>query len=218
MWGVETGSEDTRKSIISVPDPDSGLPRTARTSTISAVRKLLPLLALIPLLLAGCSSKTISAFTNTTVATVARPTPVSTAVPPPLVLSMGYDQFAGNCPDAAVEDTTLIAYANSQNYNFDMSLTISPTGGCGADLKSAAYANFIRQVGQATLILNALDTAWVYGYVATRDTFLTNLFAQLQAHYPSLANVTITVLYGGATRATLTYTGHGQPTVQDLYS
>jgi hypothetical protein len=131
---------------------------------------------------------------------------------------MGYDQFAGNCPDAAVEDTALIAYANSQNYNFDMSLTISPTGGCGSDLKSVAYANFIRQVGQATLILNALDTAWVYGYVATRDTFLTNLFAQLQTRYPSLANVTITVLYGGATRATLTYNGHGQPVVQDLYS
>jgi hypothetical protein len=179
---------------------------------------LLPLLALIPLLLAGCSSKTISVFTNTTVATIARPTPVPTAVPPPRVSGMGYDQFAGNCPDAAVEDTALIAYANSQNYNFDMSLTISPTGGCGSDLKSVAYANFIRQVGQATLILNALDTAWVYGYVATRDTFLTNLFAQLQTRYPSLANVTITVLYGGATRATLTYNGHGQPVVQDLYS
>ena len=141
-----------------------------------------------------------------------------TAAPPPLVSNLGYDQLAGNCPDAATEDTNLIAYANAQNYNFDMSLTISPTTGCGADLKSVAYANFIHQVGQATLILNALDTAWVYGYVATRDTFLTNLFAQLQTRYPSLANVTITVIYGGTTRATLTYNGHGQPLVQDLYS
>ncbi len=186
---------------------------------MTAVRKLLyPLLGLIPLMLAGCSSKTISVFSNTSVATPGRPTPVPTAVPPPLVSSLGYDQFAGNCPDAAVEDTTLIAYAGSQNYNFDMSLTISPVTGCGADPKSAAYATFIRQVGQANLTLNALDTAWVYGYVATRDTFLTNLFAQLQMHYPSLAKVTITVQYGGNTRATVTYDGHGQPVVQDLFS
>jgi hypothetical protein len=201
-----------------VPRPRPGLPRTVRTSILTAVRKLLPLLGFIPLLLSGCSSETISVFTNTSVATVARPTAVPTAVPPPLVASTGYDQFAGNCPDAAVEDTNLISFAAAQNYNFDMSLTISPTSGCGADPKSPAYTTFVRQVGQATLTLNALDTAWVYGYVATRDTFLTNLFAQLQTHYPSLANVTITVLYGGNTRATLTYNGHGQPLLQVLYS
>lgn len=181
------------------------------------MRKLLPLLGLIPLLLGGCSAQTISVLTNTTIATVARPTAVPTAIPPPLVASTGFDQFAGNCPDAAVEDTNLIAFAASQNYNFDMSLTISPTAGCDADPKSPTYASFIRQVGKANLILNALDTAWVYGYVSTRDTFLTNLFAQLQTHYPSLADVTITVVYGGNTRATLTYNGHGQPQLQDLY-
>ncbi len=184
---------------------------------MSAVRKFLPLLLpLLALSLSGCSTQSISLL-NPPAATVVKPTAVST-LQPPQVLSTGYDQFAGNCPDAVSEDTDLIAYANSQNYNFDMELQIKPTLGCDADPKSPTYTNFLRQVGEANLTMNALDTAWVYGYVYTRDTFLTSVFAHLQEHYPSLAKVTVTVLYGGNTRAILTYNGHGQPQLQDLYA
>jgi hypothetical protein len=136
----------------------------------------------------------------------------------PSIAATGFDSFAGNCPDAADEDVALINYAGSQNYNFDMQLQIHPTQGCDADRKSPAYKSFIKQVTQANLLLNALDTAWTYGYVGTRDTFLTNVLSQLQTHYPSLSNATITVTFGGTTRATVTYTGHGAPVVNDVFS
>ena len=136
----------------------------------------------------------------------------------PSIASSGFDSFAGNCPDAADEDAELITYAQSQNYNFDMQLTIKPTSGCDADSQSPTYQSFIRQVTKTALTMNAIDTAWIYGYVSTRDLFLQSMFSKLQAHYPSLSDVTITVLYNGQTRAILSYTGHGAPTIQDLYS
>jgi hypothetical protein len=186
---------------------------------MSGVRKLLAILPLlIPFALSGCSSSSLTSL-------LAAPSP--TAVPPPSptavaqapqVVSTGYDQYAGNCPDAANEDAELISYAQSQNYNFDMQLKIDPTAGCDADPTSAAYTTFRRQVGNATLSMNALDTSWVYGYVAARDTFLSSVFSQLQQHYPSLTNVTITVNYGGQLRATLTYNGQGQPVLNDLFA
>ena len=134
----------------------------------------------------------------------------------PQMLSTGFDQLAGNCPDAANEDIDLITYAQTQNYNFDMSLHISPTIGCDADAGSTTYKTFVAQVGKATLTLNALDTQWVYGYAPTREAFIQSVYARLQAHYPSLTNVLITVAYGGQPRATLTYSGQGQPVYQDL--
>jgi hypothetical protein len=136
----------------------------------------------------------------------------------PSVSSNGFDAYAGNCPDAASEDAALITYAQSQNYNFDMQLQIKPTGGCDAELHSATYRSFIRQVTKANLSMNEIDSAWVYGYTTTRDLFLQSVFTKLQAHYPSLSDVTITVTYSGQTRATLAFTGHGAPTIQDLYA
>jgi hypothetical protein len=181
-----------------------------------------PLLLFLPaLLLSGCSVKNINLFSTPkatkTPTTVSNLPPVAT-ISAPSIAAAGFDSYAGNCPDAADEDVTLINYAKSENYNFDMQLQIHPTQGCDADHKSSTYKSFIKQVTQANLLLNALDTAWTYGYVSTRDTFLTNVLSQLQAHYPSLSNATITVNFGGTTRATVTYTGHGAPVVNDLYS
>ncbi|MDB5057380.1 MAG: hypothetical protein JWO59_852 [Chloroflexi bacterium] len=175
-------------------------------------RLLAPLIPLVMLTLSGCKS-------NLSLISTAVKTPVATATaestPIPQVLSSGYDQFAGNCFDAANEDLALIDYATSQNYKFDMQLTISPTTGCSADVNTGANRTFLSQVGQATLVMNALDTAWVYGYAPTREAFIQSTFAKLQAHYPSVSKVTITVMYGGRVRATLSYTGHGQPVWQD---
>jgi hypothetical protein len=135
----------------------------------------------------------------------------------PQILSTGFDQFAGNCPDAATEDLDLISYAQTQNYNFDMQLRIAPTTGCDAALNTPSYHTFVTQVGQATLTMNALDTQWVYGYAPTREAFVQSVYSKLQAHYPSLTKVSITVLYGGRPRATLNFSGQGQPVYQDLY-
>jgi hypothetical protein len=186
---------------------------------MSGMRRLLIFLPLlIPFALSGCSSSTLSSLLSAPTPTPA-PKPSPTAVTAaPQIVSTGYDQYAGNCPDAANEDASLINYAQSQNYNFDMQLKISPTAGCDADPTSAAYATFRRQVGDATLAMNALDTSWVYGYVAVRDTFLSSVFSQLQQQYPSLSNVTISVNYGGQLRATLTYDGRGQPVLDDLFA
>jgi hypothetical protein len=173
---------------------------------------LAPLVPLMMLTLSGCKS-------NLALITPPDKTPVATATaestPVPLVLSTGFDRFAGNCLDAANEDLALINYATSQNYTFDMQITITPTTGCGADVNTAAYRTFVNQVGQATLVMNALDTAWVYGYAPTREAFIDSVFAKLQAHYRSVSRVTVTVMYGGRVRATLSYTGHGQPVWQD---
>ena len=184
---------------------------------MTAVRRLLALLPLLALSLSACSTKNIPLLTAdaTPAKPAAKPTLVATALP--LVLSTGFDQFAGNCPDAAIEDTDLITYATSQNYNLDMQLQVTPTLGCDADPKSAAYKTFIRQAGQAKLTVNDLNGQLAFGYVATRETFTTNLFAQLQVHYPSLAKVTITVIRGGHTFTVLTYDGHGQPQMSELY-
>jgi len=181
-------------------------------------RKLYLTLPLLALLVSGCTAKNINPF-SPSVATkhTVKPAPAATVAPPNIAIN-GFDTFAGNCPDAANEDAALVSYASSQNYNFDMQLQIKPTQGCDADPKSSTYKTFRRQVSQATLTLNALDTAWVYGYVSTRDTFLTNVFSQLQAQYPSLSTATISVTYGDVTRATLTYSGHGAPAVNDLYA
>jgi hypothetical protein len=183
---------------------------------MSAVRRLM-LPVLLAVSLSGCSTKNIPLF-------MANPTPkkpvtrvVPAATAPPLVLSTGFDQFAGNCPDAATEDTALISYAATQNYNLDMRLRVTPTQGCDADPKSTRFKTFIRQAGQATLMVNDLNGQLAYGYVATRETFVSSLFAQLQAHYPSLAKVTITVTRGGHTFTVLNYDGHGQPQMSELY-
>jgi hypothetical protein len=173
--------------------------------------------------MSGCSSKSfnginLGAFMPTPVPkqrATPTPNPQSQA---PSVAGSGYDAFAGNCPDAANEDANLITYAQSQNYNFDMQLAIKPTIGCNADSRSAAYKTFIRQVSKAELTLNALDTNWIYGNVSTRDLFLQSIFTKLQQHYPSLSDVTITVSYNAQPRATLSYTGHGAPQIQDLYA
>jgi hypothetical protein len=164
--------------------------------------------------LSGCSSSSISLIAPAIATPKVTPTPESTPVP--RILAMGYDHFAGNCPDAANESIALISYAQSQNYNFDMQLEIAPTGGCGSELKTGAYHTFVTQVGQATLNMNALDTQWVYGYAPTREAFIDSVFAKLQVQYPSLSKVQVNVLYGGQIRATLTYTGHGQPVYQSL--
>ncbi len=183
---------------------------------------LLILLPVLAFALGGCKTKNLSLkniplLSNSSSPTkpLARPTSVPTAAP--LVASTGFDQFAGNCPDAATEDTTLIAYAASQNYNLDMQLRVSPTAGCDADPKSAAYKTFIRQVGQASLLVNDLDGQLVYGYTTTRETFISNLFAQLQAHYPSLGKATVTAARGNRTYTVLTYDGHGQPQITEQY-
>lgn len=181
---------------------------------VRTLRMLVPLLALS---LSGCSTSSLSLLTPAEPTHTPVPVLAATAVAP-RVSSSGFDSFAGNCPDAATEDTTLIAYANSQNYNFDMQLQIKPTQNCDADQGSSAYKTFIRQVTDVTLTMNALDTAWTSGYVSTRDLFLQSVFTKLQAHYPSVASVTITITYNGQTRATLTFTGHGAPVINDLYS
>ena len=182
-----------------------------------AVRTLRVLVPLLALSLCGCSANSLSILTPTK--STVTPSPASTVLlQPPRVASTGFDSWAGNCPDAADEDTSLISYANSQNYNFDMQLVIKPTTGCDADTDSSAYKVFIRQVTNVTLTMNALDTAWIYGYVNTRDLFLQSMFTKLQAHYPSLANASITIAYNGQTRATLTFNGQGAPVVNDQYA
>ena len=169
--------------------------------------------------LSGCSVKGLNLLDSPATRTPAIRASLTATVAAPRVLNSGYDSFAGNCPDAADEDAALIGYANSQNYNFDMQLRINPTEGCAADTKSATFKGFIRQVSQAQLTLNALDTAWVYNTaLATRDTFLTAILQQLQAHYPSLSDVTIVVNYGGQPQARVTYNGHGAPVVTDPYN
>lgn len=181
------------------------------------VRSLGIAASLLALSLCGCSAHSFSVLplaapTNTP------PAVVTATVPPPSVSQNGFDSFAGNCADAANEDVALIDYAATQNYNFDMQLQIKPTLGCDADPASSTYRTFIRQVTDANLTMNALDTAWIYGYVSTRDLFLQSMFTTLQKHYPSLGNVVITITYNGQTRATLAFTGHGAPTVNDLYA
>ena len=182
------------------------------------MRKMLLALSpcMIAVVLAGCSSKDLTSLANTgEKKAVNTPVPPTATVAAPSILSTGYDSFAGNCPDADNEDVALLTYAHSQNYNVDMQLRITPTQGCDADPKSKAYDTFRRQVAQATLLLNAIDYSWNNSYTATRDTFLISVFQRLQAHYPSLSNVTITVVYGSNKQAILTYTGHGQPVVAD---
>jgi hypothetical protein len=183
---------------------------------MTAVRKLmLPLLLAVSL--SGCSTKNIPLLSANSTPQKPATRTVAAATAQPLVLSTGFDQFAGNCSDAATEDTALISYAASQNYNLDMQLRVTPTKGCDADPKSAAFKTFIRQAGQATLTVNDLNGQLAYGYVATRETFVSSLFAQLQLHYPSLAKVTITVTRGGHTFTVLNYDGHGQPQMSELY-
>lgn len=187
------------------------------------MRKLILLLPLLALSLSGCSTKSLNGLNLNALMPTAVPKGTATpAISPtaqaPSVASTGFDAYAGNCPDAANEDAALITYAQSQNYNFDMQLAIKPTIGCSADPHSATYRTFIRQVANAELTMNALDTNWIYGYVSTRDLFLQSIFTKLQAHYPSLSDTTITVTYNGQTRATLSYAGHGAPQIQDLYA
>jgi hypothetical protein len=191
-----------------------GRPASLRARAWFRAAILAPLALLAPALLSGCNVTGLSIVDQPT----ATPAPTATVAPTPVpqILSTGFDQWAGNCPDAADEDIALIGYAQSQNYNFDMQLRIAPTAGCDAALNTPAYHSFVTQVGQATLTLNALDTAWVYGYAPTREAFVQSVYAKLQAHYPSLTKVSITVAYGGRTRATLTYSGQGQPVYQDF--
>ena len=184
---------------------------------MSPRRVLCVLVPLLALSLSGCSSNTLQSLLSITPTPTATPAPTAT-VPPPIVSSTGFDTLAANCPDAATEVFALIAYANSQNYNFDMHLQVSPTLGCFADPGSAAYMSFIRQVTVANLTMYALDTSWIYGYVSTRDLFLRSIFTRLQSHYPSLTNAQITIEYNGQVRATLTFNGHGAPAISDLYS
>lgn len=193
------------------------LPGGGRPSMISGVRRLLPLLLLPIPLLSGCSTKSIPLLTGNTPPKTPTVGVAPAPTAPPLVLSTGFDHFAGNCPDAATEDTALIVYASSQNYSLDMQLQVTPTQGCDADAKAAAYRTFIRQAGQAKLTVNDLNGQLAYGYVATRETFVSNLFAQLQGHYPSLSRVTITVIRGGRAFTVLSYDGHGQPQMSELY-
>jgi hypothetical protein len=56
----------------------------------------------------------------------------------------------------------------------------------------------------------------VYNYAPTREAFIDSVYAMLQAHYPSVSKVTISVMYGGQVRGTLTYTGNGKPVWQDF--
>jgi hypothetical protein len=193
------------------------LPHALPPSIMRAVRKLYALLPLLALSLSGCSTNSLSVLNPPTKKHAVAAAPTAT-VPAPSVASNGFDSFAGNCPDAANEDARLIGYATGQNYNFDMQLHVKPTIGCDADPSSAAYKSFIRQATKADLTMVALDTQWVYGYVSTRDLFLQSVFTQMQTHYPSLSDVTITVTYNGQTRATLAFTGHGAPVIQDLYA
>jgi hypothetical protein len=185
---------------------------------MSPRRMLWMLVPLLALSLSGCSSVNTSLQSLLSIAPTPTPTPAPTAtVSPPSVSSTGFDTLAANCPDAADEVFALIAYANSQNYNFDMHLQVSPILGCFADAGSAAYRTFIRQVTVANLTMYALDTSWIYGYVSTRDLFLRSVFTKLQSHYPSLTNAQITIEYNGQVRATLTFNGHGAPTINDIY-
>ncbi|HWE61609.1 MAG TPA: hypothetical protein VHB98_07855, partial [Chloroflexota bacterium] len=145
------------------------------------MRRLVVLLPLLALSLSGCSTKS---FNGLNIASfIPTPAPKHMHVPKPSptaqlpsVSSNGFDAYAGNCPDAASEDAALITYAQSQNYNFDMQLQIKPTGGCDAELHSATYRSFIRQVTKANLSMNEIDSAWVYGYTTTRDLFLQSVF------------------------------------------
>ena len=181
------------------------------------VRTLCIAASLLALSLCGCSAQGFSVLSPA--APTRTPAPaVTSTVPPPSVSQNGFDSFAGNCADAANEDVALMNYANTQNYNFDMQLQIKPTLGCDADTDSSTYKTFIRQVADANLTMNALDTAWIYGYVSTRDLFLQSMFTNLQKHYPSLSTAVITITYNGQTRATLAFTGHGAPTINDLYA
>lgn len=183
-----------------------------------AVRRLTMILpaALLIVSLSACSANNLSLLNPQPKKHVKLvPTPTVLA---PSIASTGFDSFAGNCPDAASEDAALIGYAASQNYTFDMQLQVRPTANCDADTVSAAYRSFIRQATSARLTMNEVDSAWAYGYVSTRDLFLQSMFTQLQAHYPSLSDVTITVNYAGQPRATLTYNGQGKPVIQDLYA
>lgn len=181
---------------------------------MSTVRKLFVLLPVLAMALSGCSTKSISLLK----APVAAPTATAEALPtlpPPSIAGTGYDAFAGNCPDVASEDAALISYANTQNYNVDMQLNVKPTGGCAAEHKSGVYKMFIRQAATATMTLNDLGGQLVAEYESTRDTFLSSLLSQLQQHYPNLSNVTISVIYGGQIRTTLTWNGHGVPSIVD---
>ena len=182
------------------------------------VPKVYALLPLLAFTLSGCSTTTLNVFNSTVKkAAIAKAVPTAT-VQAPSVAPGGFDSFAGNCPDAAAADATLITYASGQNYSFDMQLKINPIQNCDAEPKSEAYKSFIHQATKATLLLNSLDGNWVGGLVSTRDQFLVSMLTQLQLHYPSLSDATITLTYGGQTRATITWTGHGTPQVNDLYS
>jgi hypothetical protein len=176
-------------------------------------RWLAPLVPVVVLGLSGCKGNNISLITGPDSTPVATATAEATLVPN--VVKTGYDSFAGNCLDAANEDLALIDYAQTQNYLFDMQLQVSPTTGCEANISSAAYHTFLTQVGQATLNMNDLNSQWAYGYAPTREAFVDSVYAKLQAHYPSVSKVSITVQYAGQLRATLTYNGHGQPIWQD---
>ena len=181
---------------------------------MTTVRKLIVLLPLLALALSGCSAKSISLLKTPVLAPTATPMQVATAQPPSIA-GTGYDAFAGNCPDVASEDAALIGYANSQNYNADMQLMVKPTGGCSAEPTSGVYKTFLRQAATATLTMNDLGGQLVAEYESTRDTFLSSLLYQLQKHYPNLTTATIRVIYGGQTRTTLTWNGHGVPSIVD---
>lgn len=182
------------------------------------VRRVYALLPLLAFTLSGCSSTALRVFNTTVKKTVVAKAVPSATVQAPSVAADGFDGFAGNCPDAAAEDASLITYASGQNYSFDMQLKINPTQNCDADGKSELYRSFIHQATKASLLLNSLDGNWVGGLVSTRDQFLQSVLTQLKLHYPSLSDVTITLIYNGQTRATITSNGGGTPQVNDLYS
>jgi hypothetical protein len=180
---------------------------------MSTVRKLIVLLPVLALALGGCSSRSISLLKAPILAPTA--TPEALATQAPSIAGTGYDAFAGNCVDAANEDAALISYANSQNYNADMQLTVNPTVGCAAAPTTGVYKTFIRQVATAHLTMNDIGGQLVAEYESTRDTFLSSLLSELQKHYPNLSNVTILVTYGGQARTTLSWNGRGVPSIVD---
>jgi hypothetical protein len=163
------------------------------------------LLALLPLLLGGCSAQALIP-SPTLVGATATPRPALPTPPPPVDQSdtSAFDNAAGNCVDAANEAISLAQQAaagrfgNNSIFNMDMRLELQPHGPNSGCSDSPAHVKQYRQyVSAATLTVWPLDSQWYYAGTPIRQQWLADVLGALTSLYPR-AQKSIQVVYNGA--------------------
>ncbi len=166
---------------------------------------LIPLVALLPLLLGGCSAEALLP-SPTLVGATPTPRPALPTPPPPVDQSgaSAYDNAAGNCVDAANQAISLAQQAaagrfgNNSIFNMDMRLELQPHGPDSGCADSSDHVRQYRQyVSVAALTVWPLDSQWYYAGTPIRQQWLADVLGALTSLYPR-AEKSIQVMYNGA--------------------